>query len=88
MYGLKLGLICNISFEKQAEIIELFTGVRISRNRLYTFSNEHYDLFVEYHQGLIKNELRRLKIKNYIIESKSQNINITLLKQFPKNKYY
>ena len=24
---------------------------------------------------------------NYIIESKSQNINITLLKQFPKNKY-
>ena len=43
---LELGLICNISYEKMAEIIYWAHGVKISRETLYKFRKENFDGFV------------------------------------------
>ena len=45
-YALELGLICNISYEKMAEIIYWAHGVKISRETLYKFRKENFDGFV------------------------------------------
>ena len=45
-YSLELGLLCNISYEKMAEIIYWAHGVKISRETLYKFRKDNFDEFV------------------------------------------
>ena len=45
-YALELGLICNISYEKMAEIIYWAHGVKISRETLYKFRKDNFEGFV------------------------------------------
>ena len=45
-YALELGLICNISYEKMAEIIYWACGVKISRETLYKFRKDNFEGFV------------------------------------------
>ena len=61
--SLELGLICNDSFEKKGEIIELFTGVKIPRNTLYEYAKVNHDAFVEKHNKIIEEAIKKQKIK-------------------------
>lgn len=45
-YALELGLICNVSYEKMAEIIYWAHGVKISRETLYKFRKDNFEGFV------------------------------------------
>ena len=45
-YALELGLICNSSYEKMAEIIYWAHGVKISRETLYKFRKDNFEGFV------------------------------------------
>ena len=61
--SLELSLIENIAYEKQAEIIKLFTGVNISRNRLYIYAKNNFEEFVLKHNNIIEEAIKTQKIK-------------------------
>lgn len=61
--SLELGLICNISYEKQSEVIELFTDVRIPRNKLYNHAKKNHPEFVEKENEIINKAIKEQKIK-------------------------
>lgn len=60
---LKFGLICNISFEKQAEIIKLFTGVKLPRTTLYEYAKANHDNFIAKWNKIIDDAIKEQKIK-------------------------
>ena len=62
--SLQLGLICNASFEKQAEIIKLFTGVPIPRNKLY-----------DHGKKIMLNSLKK-RMKLLIMQLKAKKFNL------------
>ena len=61
--SLQLDLICNTSYEKKAEIIELFTGVHIPRNKLYNHAMKYHDEFVAKENEIVDNAIKENKIK-------------------------
>ena len=61
--SLQLDLICNTSYEKKAEIIELFTGVHIQRNKLYNHAMKYHDEFVAKENEIVDNAIKENKIK-------------------------
>ena len=61
--SLQLGLICNVSFEKQSEIIELFTGVHIPRNKLFEHAKKNHEEFVAKENEIVENAIKKQKIK-------------------------
>ena len=61
--SLQLGLICNVSYEKQSEIIKLFTGVSIPRNKLYDHAKKNHDEFVEKENEIVDNAIKSQEIK-------------------------
>ena len=61
--SLELSLIDNISYEKQSEIIKLFTGFDISRNRLYEYAKKNFDEFVYKHNKIIEDGIKKQNIK-------------------------
>ena len=60
---LQLGLICNISCQKQSEIIKLFTGVDIPRNKLYDHAKNNHVEFVKKENEIVDNAIKKQKIK-------------------------
>ena len=61
--SLQLGLICNVYYEKQSEIINLFTGVSIPRNKLYVHAKKNHAEFVEKENEIVDNAIKSQKIK-------------------------
>ena len=61
--SLELGLICNVSYVKQSEIIKLFSGVSIPRNKLYDHSKKNHTEFVEKENEIVDNAIKSQKIK-------------------------
>lgn len=61
--SLQLGLICNVSYEKQSEIIKLFTGVSIPRNKLYDYAKKNHAEFVEKENEIVDGAIKSQKIK-------------------------
>ena len=61
--SLQLGLICNVSYEKQSEIIKLFTGVSIPRNKLYDHAKKNHAEFVEKENEIVDNAIKSQKIE-------------------------
>ena len=61
--SLQLGLICNISYEKQSEIIKLFTGVHIPRNKLYDHAKKNHVEFVQKENEIVDNAIKNQEIK-------------------------
>ena len=52
--SLELSLIENISYQKQSEIIKLFTGADITRNRLYEYAKNNFEEFIYKHNNMIE----------------------------------
>lgn len=61
--SLQLGLICNVSYEKQSEIIKLFTGISIPRNKLYDHAKKNHTEFVEKENEIVDNTIKSQKIE-------------------------
>ena len=61
--GLELSLIENISYQKQSEIIKLFTGIDITRNRLYEYTKNNFEDFVSKHNNIIEKAIKDQKIE-------------------------
>ena len=61
--SLQLGLICNVSYEKQSEIIKLFTGIHIPRNKLYNHAKNNNAEFIKKENKIIDNAIKEQKIK-------------------------
>ena len=61
--SLQLGLICNVSYEKQSEIIKLFTGISIPRNKLYDYAKKNHYEFVEKENEIVDNAIKSQKIE-------------------------
>lgn len=62
-YALELGLICNVSYEKMAEIIYWAHGVEISREILYKYRKENFADFVAKIRKQLEELRKELKIE-------------------------
>jgi len=61
--SLELSLIDNISYQKQSEIIKLFTGIDITRNRLYEYVKNNFEDFVDKHNNAIEDGIKAQEIE-------------------------
>ncbi|KZX11752.1 hypothetical protein [Methanobrevibacter oralis] len=58
-----MGLTCNISYEKIAEILYLTQGTIIRRDTLYKFFNEKVDDFIEKIENKVQEEFENSNIE-------------------------
>ena len=61
--SLELSLIANISYQKQSEIIKLFTDIDITRNRLYEYAKNNFEDFVDKHNNTIEEGIKTQEIE-------------------------
>ena len=44
---MNLATIEHISYQKMSEIVELFTGIEVSRQRIFDYNREKFRLFLQ-----------------------------------------